>query len=235
MTPSTSEPDAGAGRIVTVSAAPSRTARAARAAGVLGALFVVLTVLVALRPSWLVVDVDARVADGVRSPLTGHDGWLQTLRVVTWLGHPLVVDVVVLALAVVLWRRYRPVAAVSLVVTGLASLLVRSIVKTAVDRPRPVPGFSTAAGASFPSGHTAGAAFVAVAAVVLWRRAWVAALGAAYVVVVGASRVLLDVHWLSDVVGGLLLGATFALLLPAARTQIGERWPRTSGATLPDR
>ncbi|MHA3704064.1 phosphatase PAP2 family protein [Jatrophihabitans sp. YIM 134969] len=211
---------------------PTRTAT--RAAGVLAVLFAALTVVVALEPRWLSVSVDGAVSNRVRD-LAGRTTLLDVTRVVTWLGHPLVVDALVLLFAAVLWRAHRPVAAVSLVVTGLVSLLVRALVKDLVARPRPGGGFSTATGGSFPSGHTAGAAFLAVAAIALLTRAWVTVVAVGYTVVVGASRIVLNVHWVSDVVGGVLLGATFGLLVPWAQTQIGERWPRISGSTLPDR
>ena len=84
------------------------------------------------------------------------------------------------------------------------------------------PAFNPAAatlGPSFPSGHSAtSAAFYATAALLLgrWRprpaRAALAGLAVAIAVAVAASRVLLDVHWLSDVIAGLALGwAWFAI------------------------
>lgn len=198
-----------------------------RAAAVTGLLFVAVTALVAARVSWLVTDVDHRLAGDVVGWVGPHPGLQTTLRVLTWIGHPLVVDALVLVAAAALWRGRRRASAVALLATGVVSLLVRSTVKTLVDRPRPVGGFSTATGGSFPSGHTAGAAFVAVAAVVVLHRAWVGVVAAAYALLVAATRVLLDVHWFSDVVGGLLVGATFALLLPWARSRLlthgGER------------
>ena len=212
----------------------TRVDRPTTAAGGLAVLFAALTVLVALEPRWLTVSVDGAVSNRVRG-LAGRTTLLDAARALTWLGHPLVVDVLVLLFAGLLWRFHRPVAAVALVMTGLVSLLVRSLVKDVLARPRPGAGFSTATGGSFPSGHTAGAAFLAGAAIVLLARAWVAVAAVAYTVVVGATRIVLNVHWVSDVVGGVLLGATFALLLPWAQTQIGERWPRLRGATLPDR
>jgi len=74
-------------------------------------------------------------------------------------------------------------------------------------------------GPSFPSGHSAtAAAFYAAAALILGRamgrtfRQIVIAAAVAVAVAVAASRVLLDLHWFSDVIGGLSLGwAWFAL------------------------
>ena len=92
-----------------------------------------------------------------------------------------------------------------------ASMLV---VKDIVGRVRPTldPAAATL-GPSFPSGHSAtAAAFYAAAALIIGRALWrparqvviAGAIGIA--VAVAASRVLLDLHWLSDVVGGLALG-----------------------------
>ena len=71
---------------------------------------------------------------------------------------------------------------------------------------------------SFPSGHTANAATLAVIAVVLAPRVWVALVGAAWVFAMAFSRTQVHAHWLSDTVGGALVGAGFALLVAAAFT-----------------
>jgi undecaprenyl-diphosphatase len=105
-----------------------------------------------------------------------------------------------------------------IVLAGMETLMLT--VKAVVGRVRPtlVPEAATL-GPSFPSGHSAtAAAFYAAAALVLGRasaqrsRQILAAAAVAIAVAVASSRVLLDVHWLSDVIGGLSLGwAWFAL------------------------
>ena len=92
--------------------------------------------------------------------------------------------------------------------------ILTNSVKALADRARPT--FNPAAaglGPSFPSGHSAtAAAFYAGAALLLSRRRGHVArtvftgLAVGVAVAVAASRVLLDVHWLSDVTAGLLLG-----------------------------
>jgi undecaprenyl-diphosphatase len=97
---------------------------------------------------------------------------------------------------------------------------ITTTIKHIADRVR--PSFNPAAealGPSFPSGHSSwSAAFFAAAALVLARhasrraRVVLAGVAAGLAVAIAATRVLLDVHWLSDVVAGLALGwAWFAV------------------------
>jgi undecaprenyl-diphosphatase len=98
--------------------------------------------------------------------------------------------------------------------------LVMHTVKDIVHRVRPTLEPAAASlGPSFPSGHSAtAAAFYAAAALIIGRglprnlRLVAAAAAVGIAVAVALSRVLLDLHWLSDVIGGLSLGwAWFAL------------------------
>src|SRR4029077_18389318 len=96
----------------------------------------------------------------------------------------------------------------------VGQVLVVNLTKVVVDRSRPdihqLTGFS---GASFPSGHaaTAAATFAAVA-LLLGRgrshrtKAFLVAATAAIAVAVATTRVMLGVHWLTDVIAGLAMG-----------------------------
>jgi membrane-associated phospholipid phosphatase len=143
------------------------------------------------------------------------------LNDITQLGSIYVVIVlsVVLGVAETIRERSVWVAAFIVAVLGGEELLTNTV-KDLADRVR--PAFNPAAaslGPSFPSGHSATAAtFYAATALLLgrWRgrptRAVLAALAVGLAVAVAASRVLLDVHWLSDVIAGLALGwAWFAI------------------------
>jgi membrane-associated phospholipid phosphatase len=111
-----------------------------------------------------------------------------------------------------------------LIVVIAGDSLVTNLVKEAVARARPTldPAAATL-GPSFPSGHssTAAAAFAALALLAGRRRphaqkAVLAGVAVGLAVAVAASRVLLDVHWLSDVAGGLALGWGWFALCAAA-------------------
>jgi undecaprenyl-diphosphatase len=92
--------------------------------------------------------------------------------------------------------------------------LITEAIKALVDRARPeLEAVAATLGPSFPSGHTSTAAaswaaFALVAGRWWGPRAWPALAGAAVgiAVAVAVSRVLLNVHWLTDVLAGLALG-----------------------------
>jgi membrane-associated phospholipid phosphatase len=147
-----------------------------------------------------------------------------TTRVLYWitdLGDWPVVPAVAIAVGLFELRRMPNRYLVPfLVVVILGDQLITTAIKDAIDRARPTLNpVAAALGPSFPSGHSSTAAsfYAALALIVARRRdphvrALVTGLAVAVAVGVAASRVLLDVHWLSDVIGGLALGwAWFAL------------------------
>jgi membrane-associated phospholipid phosphatase len=155
----------------------------------------------------------------------GHDhrnGWSTSgLTAITQLGNIKVVVGLAIVLLLVDSIRRRSRWSLIFLITVLAGMEASMLaVKDIVGRVRPTlnPAAATL-GPSFPSGHSAtAAAFYAAAALIVGRTLprparHVAIAGAVCVAVaVAASRVLLDLHWLSDVIGGLSLGwAWFAL------------------------
>lgn len=122
----------------------------------------------------------------------------------------LVVPGVIVA-GLLLWRR--PWGAVYYVAAALASATVTRIIKVAVARPRPEDILVTPDFGSFPSGHSANAALVATALGIIFMRTWVWVAGAAYTVLMMLSRTYLGAHWVSDTVGGMLVGAGMAVIV----------------------
>jgi len=151
-----------------------------------------------------------------RSPLSTTG-----LKAITELGNIKVVIGFAIVLVIVDAFRRRNRWSFFFLVTVLAGMEASMlVVKDVVERVRPTLNPAAASlGPSFPSGHSAtAAAFYAAVALIIGRslrrpaRQLVIAGAIGIAVAVAASRVLLDLHWLSDVVGGLALGwAWFAL------------------------
>jgi undecaprenyl-diphosphatase len=145
-----------------------------------------------------------------RTPFSTH-----ALEALTNLGNITVVVVLAVAVAAVDFARTRSRWSALFLVVVLGGMeLISTGVKDLVARARPslVPA-AAHLGPSFPSGHSAtAAAFWAATALILGRRVGgkgrllMTGAAVAIAVAVAGSRVLLDLHWLSDVIGGLALG-----------------------------
>ncbi len=143
------------------------------------------------------------------------------LRDVSQIGGTVGVVSIGVVVAAVEYRRIRSLAVVGFLFLVIAGqFLAAYLIKLAVARPRPailhLTGFS---GTSFPSGHaTAAAATLMACAFLLGRRrtsstkAVLVGAAVGLAAAVASTRVLLGVHWFTDVLAGLLLGwAWFAL------------------------
>jgi undecaprenyl-diphosphatase len=139
---------------------------------------------------------------------------------VTNFGAPYLTPIIVIVAVIEMIRRPNVWLVVFLAAVGIGQTLLSSSIKDLVERVRPtIDPIASTLGPSFPSGHSTGAAacFAALALVAGRGRsrttqAVLAGAAVFLAVAVGASRVLIGVHWLSDVIGGLALGwAWFAL------------------------
>jgi len=162
----------------------------------------------------LVVSFDDDVARWVADNLPASVEWIA--RVVTWLGGAIGTAVVTVVAVAVLWRASRRADALFVggAVVGITVLV--AVLKAVYERARPDFGSVIALphSYSFPSGHAATAVVLYGAlAILLAERAssrlraagWLA--GAAMLALaIGTSRVLLNVHFVSDVAAGFAAG-----------------------------
>ena len=149
----------------------------------------------------------------------GNETAIAAAKLLSLIGRYYVLVPVGIAAAVYLAFRRRRRAALLLIILFGGRLLVE-LQKLIFARPRPIltDHLDAVGSLSFPSGHAANSMITLVAIALLlpvgtrWRAAGVAAAGV-LTLLIGLSRVMLGVHWPSDVVGGWAFGLLWILLL----------------------
>ncbi|MFQ6397970.1 phosphatase PAP2 family protein [Nocardia sp. KC 131] len=198
--------------------AQSTVRRAARAVAVI-VMFVELSVQVSAS-GWL-IGADTSTLHW----FTGHrsSGWTMIARAITTAGDPAGLAVISLLFASFLAWRLRSMVPMVLILGVVAVASTASTIsKVVVGRTRP-PGavqLMTETDFSYPSGHVTGTAALAGAVLLVYLgarprilRAIAATLLVVLVVaVVAVVRLYLGVHWLTDVIGGGLLGCSIVLI-----------------------
>jgi membrane-associated phospholipid phosphatase len=150
-----------------------------------------------------------------------------TFLVITRVGAPSVIIPCTAALAAWLWRERGLSIAAAMVMSPAVALAIFSGVKRIYRRKRPEGGARLhELTYAFPSGHSAASAAVfGTASYILWRegmlpRGVAEAVSGVGTLLVGVSRVYLDVHWTTDVLGGWAVGALVAAMSAAAYERV---------------
>jgi membrane-associated phospholipid phosphatase len=135
-------------------------------------------------------------------------------RLVVHLGDPLVQLLLLAGASLLALRLRRPDRALAAVVLVAGANLTTQVLKAALAHPRtqPILGYYQVGEAAFPSGHTTAMAAMAYAYVLVVPRSWralVATVGVAATTAVGLAVVVLNKHYPSDVLGGLLVASAW--------------------------
>ena len=187
-----------------------------------GVLFAAVTVSVllfaAIQESQLLGNLDLLVFNALQELRTP---WVdQVMVLVTWFGGLQAIGALLLAVAGWLgWQRQWR-ALIHLLTVAVCTEIMVLVLKAMTAIERPVPVYQGANAFSFPSGHTAmsaavyGMLAIIIAGMLPVARRWlVYGVAAMVAVLVGFSRLYLGVHWLSDVLGGFVLGVAWAALV----------------------
>ena len=145
---------------------------------------------------------------------------LQFFAAVTHVGDSALLAVLTLVVTLALWAARQRLLATAWFIALAGNGLMTVVLKNLFERVRPehTNGISQASGFSFPSGHSSASivayTLLAFLATRLLPRPWhlpLALLAGALVFTTGWSRVVLQVHYASDVLAGWLLGGTWAV------------------------
>lgn len=156
----------------------------------------------------------------------GHPALITVARIFTAFGEPTALIAASGAVALWLWYRGRGRLGLALLLVTMTGRALSEIQKYWIARPRPAlePHLVIVKTSSFPSGHAASSMIfyvtlaVALTTATRWARPAVAA-AVLLSLLIGLSRVMLGVHWPSDVIGGWAFGLLWVLLTikPAER------------------
>jgi len=208
--------------------------RAVARYGVRVSLLMAAIALVAIPFSLLTIQVvqagpltraDRGIAENLNDHVRGHRFVVDGLQVLSFLGKPVWLFAMVGIPVVWLVVRGSRKLALFLSITAIGGSIIDSVVKLAVHRSRPALSHAVAHafGKSFPSGHAMSSTVCYVALLLVFlpsvphrrRRLTIVAV-VVLLVAIGASRLALGVHFLSDVLGGWILGAAWLLASVAA-------------------
>ena len=192
-------------------------------------LLIVLTVVWSFAAGTpAVTALDHRVndaAEGLASPLT-----VALSQMISQVGREIVAPALAILVAVLfaLFRSWpESIGAIAILGGSLLGLVVKALSGRARPHPGPNAGLSVNNGLmtriasySYPSGHVLFVTvFVGFLGYLAWRHLrgtarWaLVTFGAFLIVLVGPARIILHEHWLSDVIGGYLIGAVWLLVL----------------------
>ncbi|WP_114240088.1 phosphatase PAP2 family protein [Dyella sp. C9] len=192
-------------------------------------LFAAIAIAVVVEArSWL-SGFDTSLAQDLRDRM--QPTVLHVVAIVSHLGDLWsVATAAAVVLSILLWRRL-PALATAWAIALFGIVPLNSGLKLWFQRPRPLydRGYIVEHGWSFPSGHAFGAmVFYGMLAYVLlrvlphrWHRL-VVAVAVAMVTIIGVSRIVLQVHYFSDVMAGYASGLVWLVLCIAS----AEAWRR---------
>jgi undecaprenyl-diphosphatase len=198
-------------------------------------VFTLLLIVVRLR--WAPLEsADRTSAVDLNNLVARHAPLVSALNAITALGSTAVLCILVGLAVIFLAIRRRWRVALYLLVAAAGALVLNPLLKSLVGRLRPVVAHPIAhgTGSSFPSGHALGS-MVCYGALLLvflpaargrWRTVMKVVV-AAIIVIVGVSRILLGVHYVSDVIGGWAIGIVWlgitAFAFELTRSAAGQR------------
>ena len=167
---------------------------------------------------------------------------LRVFQVITDIGSPIVVSLLVVAMAGWCWRRRERVLAIGVVIICAGEALLDKVLKTVIHRNRPefAARFLHGQSFSFPSGHAFGSmvayGLLAYLLITFYRpapraRRLILAGIATLILAIGVSRVYLGVHYPSDVIGGFAAGIAWLSICLTGIRLARERSSRADAPT----
>lgn len=133
------------------------------------------------------------------------------------LFEPIYIFLLFLAVSLVLWiKKYRKESLFLIFLAGLSGISIK-VFKIFFSRARPLVAIISETGYSFPSGHATISVILFGSLIYLYslfrkNKINLVVTSTIGVILIGASRIYLNVHWITDVIGGYFLGSSILFL-----------------------
>jgi undecaprenyl-diphosphatase len=183
---------------------------------------------------------DMAILQAAQSLRTSHPWVAEVMRDLSGLGSTAVLTLFTIITVGYLVVVRAPATALLVAAAVVAGSVGINLLKAQFGRPRPDRTFAEllAPGMSFPSGHAAMSAivFLTLGALLASTRGrareqvYIFAMATLMAVLVGMSRIVLGVHWATDVLAGWAFGTAWALIsLLIARRLLRTGWMASQG------
>lgn len=177
-------------------------------------IFFLLLLAVALKASWL-FDIDKMIQS--ITTIQPDSVTAKIFQAVTFIGSPAVVLIISAVMIVYFIFQKQRITSLWIAFTILGGDAVAFAFKQLVKRPRPSGIIGAAHGYSFPSGHVFGTTILVLFVIVICvprvaeasSRFWIQVFMWVWLFIIVISRVYLRSHYPSDVLGSLLLAASW--------------------------
>ena len=139
---------------------------------------------------------------------------------ITEIGSSLILGILSLILLIYLFYKKRYKNSILVIISMIGGLIIRTILKISIQRLRPENSLISETGYSFPSGHALMSVIFFLLLIYLFHKeiknkiiqVIFIAINVILILLISFSRIYLNVHWFSDVVGGLIIGISWLII-----------------------
>lgn len=189
-------------------------------------LFAILTLLIVIKNNFI-YDVDSNIVAVIRfHPTVQLD---QVMQVISWLSSPMMIGLYSVILMIILYKLKKRVLAIWTGMTIVTGALLIKLIKSSVQRPRPV-GHGSINGFSFPSGHTFGVTLLCLTIMSIMlvefkysRQFLINCLLVIWIIMIMISRVYLQAHFPTDTIGAVLLAVIWVAIARVVYLKISNK------------
>lgn len=174
------------------------------------ALYLVVFFVILFIILFIIPDINLKVSNFFSSNQTIVG--LKIMKVITFFGSEIVLLTLIFVIAIVLQIKKKYKDSFFYFFTTISGIILELFLKVIIQSQRPINPFMT--DFSFPSGHTFMTLLIAGSLTyILWpRNKKVACTLLVFPIAVAFSRIYLNVHWLTDIIGSIILGLSWIIL-----------------------